>query len=138
MTSMYPAPPVTADSRPYWAFLRAGEWRMQSCTGCATLRFPPGGVCRACGSTSFTWEPVPSTGTVIARRIVHRAPNADFADRVPYVLAIVELIPGVRLVAPVTGSGVEVGDRVALSREAAADGYHLPVFIPADPDRSLE
>jgi uncharacterized OB-fold protein len=134
MTARFPAPPSTPDSQPYWDSVRDGEWRLQQCTGCGTLRFPPGAVCRSCDSPLFTWEPAPSTGTVVARTVVHRAPNADFAGQVPYVLAIVELAPGTRLVAPVRGSGIEVGDRVDLSRESAADGYQLPVFIK--PDRS--
>ena len=134
MTATFPAPQSTPDSQPYWDFVRDGEWRLQRCAGCGTLRFPPGVVCRVCGSPSSTWEPAPTTGIVIARTIVHRAPNADFADRVPYVLAIVELVAGTRLVAPVRGTGIEVGDQVELCREPAADGYQLPVFTK--PDRS--
>lgn len=128
----FPAPPVTEDSRPYWDFVRAGEWRMQRCAACGVVRFPPGAICRACASAEFTWEPVPTTGTVVARTVVHRAPNADFASRVPYVLAIVELAAGLRLVTYVEGDAPVVGDPVALSGAPAADGMRLPVFVPTD------
>jgi len=56
------------------------------------------------------------------------------ADRVPYVLALVDLDEGVRMATNVVGcdpDDVAVGMAVRVDWEALSDGRNLPVFSPA-------
>jgi hypothetical protein len=57
------------------------------------------------------------------------------ADRVPYLVALISLDDGVRMMSNVVGSDpytVAVGDRVQVDWEPLTDGRHLPVFRLAD------
>jgi len=57
--------------------------------------------------------------------------NPAMAGREPYVVALVELEEGVRLMSTVVGDdpwSAAVGDRVRLAWEPLSDGRHLYVF----------
>jgi uncharacterized OB-fold protein len=59
--------------------------------------------------------------------------NPLMAGREPYVVALVELDAGVRMMSTVVGTdpwSVAVGDRVALAWEPLSDGRRLYVFEP--------
>ena len=56
------------------------------------------------------------------------------AGRAPYVVALVELPEGVRMLTSIVGDGaldVVVGDAVTVAWEPLVDGRHLPVFVRA-------
>ena len=57
--------------------------------------------------------------------------NPTMAGREPYVVALVELDEGVRMMSNLVGPGAEslaVDDRVEVAWEPLTDGRHLPVF----------
>ena len=65
---------------------------------------------------------------------MHQPGNPMMADRVPYVLALVDLEEGVRMATNIVGcdpADVHVGMAVRVDWEALSDGRHLPVFVPA-------
>jgi len=62
---------------------------------------------------------------------------AAFAPRVPYVVALVELDEGPRMMANILGSDaleVGIGDRVQVAFEDRGDGAMVPQFVRADHD----
>jgi uncharacterized OB-fold protein len=66
---------------------------------------------------------------------MHQAAHPAFADRVPYVVALVELDEGVRMLTNVVGcapADARVGRSVRLAWEPLSDGRALPVFELAD------
>jgi uncharacterized OB-fold protein len=72
---------------------------------------------------------------VYAATVMHQAAHPAFADRVPYVVALVELDEGVRLLTNVVGcapADARVGRSVRLAWEPLSDGRALPVFELAD------
>ena len=74
-------------------------------------------------------------GTVYTYTVVRHATHAALADRIPYVVAIVELAEGPRLVTGITGcvpDDVRVGMAVRACFREVADGVTLPYFEPAD------
>jgi len=66
---------------------------------------------------------------------VHTRPGPGrAAEDGPYVVVLVDLDAGVRLMSNVTGcdpDAVVVGMRVTVTWEPLSDGRHLPVFQPA-------
>jgi uncharacterized OB-fold protein len=55
------------------------------------------------------------------------------ADRVPYVIALVALDEGVRMVTNIVGrepDSLAVGTRVKVTWESLSDGRNLPLFEP--------
>ncbi|MFW5949067.1 MAG: Zn-ribbon domain-containing OB-fold protein [Halolamina sp.] len=73
---------------------------------------PPRRVCPDCGSTEFTEESLPETGTVATITTVH-VPAPSFDADAPYDTAVVDIGP-VRLtgVVDVEPGTVEIGDQV--------------------------
>lgn len=129
-----PRPSTTPDTQFWWDGLAAGELRIQRCTGCSAVRHPPEPGCAECGSLDWDWLVSAGRGTIHSHVVVHEPRFAAFPA--PYVVALVDLDEGVRLVAnvePVEEAGI--GTRVR-AEIRDFDGLALPVFVPADANRS--
>ncbi|MDP1818862.1 MAG: Zn-ribbon domain-containing OB-fold protein [Acidimicrobiales bacterium] len=98
-----PMPQPTAVSQPYWD--AAGEHRLVAprCRSCRTLFLYPRATCPACLSTDLDWEQLSGRGRVYTFTVVRQAAHPAFTEDVPYVLAIVELDEGPRLLTNVIG-----------------------------------
>ena len=67
--------------------------------------------------------------------IVRQNGQAPFADELPYVVAMIELEEGVRMMGNVTGCAVEsvhVGMRVEAYSVECGDGLAVPFWRPAE------
>ena len=127
-------PAVTDLTKPYWDNARAGRLVTQRCRSCGRIWHPPLPACPHCHSTDIGWREVCGDGTVYTYTVVRHATHAALADRVPYVVAIVELAEGPRLVTGITGCApgdVRVGMAVRACFREVADGVTLPYFEPA-------
>jgi len=91
-------------------------------------------ACPHCHRAGPGWREVAGTGTVYTYTVVRHPTHVALADAIPYVIAIVELTEGPRVVTGITGC--DVGDvRAAMPvrvtfLEVAAD-VTLPYFEPA-------
>ena len=80
-----------------------GTVHLQRCDECDTWRHPPRILCAACGSDEWTWQPTAGLGRVFTWTITHRATDPAFAEHLPYVVLVVELDEGPRLVGNLVG-----------------------------------
>ena len=71
-----------------------GKFLLQQCSNNGHLQYPPGPVCRHCGSTIAQWVEAARDGTVEAFSLVQRAPMPAFDAYVPYMVAVVKLREG--------------------------------------------
>jgi uncharacterized protein len=130
-----PAPAVSAAARPYWDASAKHRFIIQRCSKCAHFQFPPRAVCELCWSDdNLEWRTAVGTGTVHSFTVVHRPPVPAFSDRVPYVLALVQLDEGPRLMSNIVKcdpDDVAIGQRVTVSFDDIRPGVSLPVFMPA-------
>lgn len=95
------APSISPDTEFFWAGLKDGELRIQHCTSCSTLRVPPRPMCHVCQSVE--WDYVLSTGRgTVYSFVMPQYPPLPFLEY-PYVVALIELDEGVRLVSNLTG-----------------------------------
>jgi uncharacterized OB-fold protein len=106
---------------------------IQRCRSCSQWIHYPRVVCPSCLSGDLAFEPVAGTGTVYSYTWAHRAAGRAFADAVPYLVAIVELDEGVRLMttmADASHDDVAVGKAVTLAgfEETAEGGPPVPIF----------
>ena len=86
------------------------------CCRCSKVHYPPLSVCTACGSRELEAVTMAETGRVITHTAIHVAPP-EFASHVPYVVAVLEMDDGARLmaqVADVEPADVTSGMRVRL------------------------
>jgi hypothetical protein len=95
------------------------------CTECGRVVFPRGAVCPECGSADLEEVKLRETGRVVTWTVV-RNPPAGFERYSPFVVALVELDDGVRLLSQVVDvelDEVEAGMRVeAAFRRVKEDG----------------
>lgn len=95
------------------------------------MHFMPRYLCPACWSAQLEWIESRGTGSVHSFSIIRRAPAAAFAQRVPYVIALIDLDEGPRMMANVLGEGalsIAIGDRVKVTFEKRGDGALIPQF----------
>ncbi|MEP7273272.1 MAG: Zn-ribbon domain-containing OB-fold protein [Acidobacteriota bacterium] len=128
-----PLPKPDRDSEYYWAAARRHELVFQQCDECALFRFYPRLVCPSCMSTDYHWRESTGRGTVYSYTVIHRAPTPAFREQVPYVLALIDLEEGVRMMSNVVGCDVgevSIGMPVRVTFEDVSDEISLPKFTP--------
>jgi uncharacterized OB-fold protein len=127
-------PGMTELTAPYWEAAREKRLVVQECQSCRQLWHPPLPRCPHCHAADPGWRQVSGHGTIYTYTVVRHPTHYAFAGQVPYVLAIVALAEGPRLVTAITGAApdeVRAGQPVrAVFREVAA-GVTLPYFEPA-------
>ncbi len=131
MTTELPAPTSNPDGAPYWAAAAEGRLEVQRCGGCGKHQFPPSYLCRFCGAESLAWRAVSGRGRVHSFTIVHRAPTPAFRARVPYVVALIDLDEGLRMMANIIGDDAHacaIDDIVEVCFEERGDGVKVPQF----------
>ena len=129
-----PKPRPTELSKPFWDAARRHELHIQRCTACGKHVFYPRYSCPHCGARGLEWVPASGRATVYSYTVARRATHPAFADRVPYVIAIVELAEGPRMTTNVVGCSpddVHVGMAVQATFEDLDDEIALVNFEPA-------
>lgn len=126
-----PLPQPTDLTRPYWQATARGELHMQHCGACGRWQFYPRPFCIHCEAEALQWRPVAGTGKVYTYTVNHRAPNPFMKARLPYVVAMIELDEGPRLMANVLDArpgDMAIGRRVEVAFERVSDDMALPQF----------
>lgn len=136
----YDAPLPVPDpvTRPFWDSLKAHAIQLQKCGGCGRFLYYPRAVCPDCMSDDLAWTSVSGRGVVHAFTIPHRHPNPAFAARAPFVVALVELDEGVRMLSNLveidpSPEAVTVGMPVEIVYEDVTEEITLPRFRPRWP-----
>lgn len=127
-----PLPEPSPLTQPYWDATKRGELAFQRCASCNTAFLYPKLLCPSCWTPEPAWEIASGTGNVIAFSIVHQAPYESYAQRVPYVVAMITLDEGPQLMANVVNCSpedVRVGARVSVTFEERGD-FSIPQFEP--------
>jgi uncharacterized OB-fold protein len=134
MTSPLPRPAPEGESAAFWQHLRDGVLHVQACGDCGALRHPPRPRCPHCSSAERSWVATSGSGVLWSFTVCHQPVLPAFAERVPYVAAVVRLSEGPFLVTElveIAGSGIEVGMPVELVVVAVDADYARPLFRPS-------
>jgi uncharacterized protein len=102
-----PLPRVDEESRGWWEALARHELYVQRCRDCGTLRLPPRALCTKCLSGAVEWQRATGRGTVYSFTVTHQNQAPGFRESLPYVLAIVELAEGPRIMTNVVECPVD-------------------------------
>jgi len=128
-----PLPQPTDASRPFWESCHRHELRIQHCLQCGAFIHYPKIHCPMDGSDRFDWPIMSGKGYVYSFVVVLRAFHASFKLQVPYVVAIIQLEEGVRMISNVVGidpDKVYVGMRVEVEFDDVSADISLPKFHP--------
>ena len=129
-----PLPRVDEESRGYWEALARHQLYLQRCRDCGTKRFYPRALCPRCLSSSTEWVRASGRGAVYSFTVTHQNQAPGFREELPYVLAIVELDEGVRIMTNVVGcapDAIRIGMRVEVVFDDVTAEITLPKFRPA-------
>ncbi|MDA0664488.1 MAG: Zn-ribbon domain-containing OB-fold protein [Proteobacteria bacterium] len=127
-----PAPRPNADTKPFWDACNEGRLTYQHCTSCGHAQFYPRSLCVQCGAPALEWRDADPTGTVYTFTVVHRAPSPAFREGGPYVLALVDLSDGFRMMMNVINcppDSVTIGMPVRITFEER-EGQRVPQAEP--------
>jgi uncharacterized OB-fold protein len=134
-----PTPVPTPETRPFWEAARRHELCLPRCRACAKLIFFPRAVCPHCLGTDLDWERLSGRGTLHTFTVVHRGLRG-FPLGPPYVIAMVELAEGPRLMTNLVGvdpdpARIRIGMPVEVVFEDVSAEIALPRFRPSGPGR---
>ncbi len=123
--SLLPRP--TAETLPFWEGCASGALRYQACVACDHAQFPPRRHCLRCGTDELVWKPAAGRGVVHSFTVVHRAPLPVFKAQVPYVIALIDLAEGFRMMMNIRGTtDIRIGQPVTVFFERLNDTIALP------------
>lgn len=130
----YPVPTSNSINETYWEKAAEGTLAIQYCNQCQEYNYPPRVACPNCFS-ELEWVEASGIGTIYSYGIVHRPNKPEiFKNDVPFILCVVELDEGCRIVSNLINSDpeeVEIGDKVNVVFDKVDPEITLPKFEPA-------
>jgi uncharacterized OB-fold protein len=123
-------------TRFFWEGTSERKLLILRCQNCGTYIHLPRPVCRVCHSFDLAPEEVSGRGTLYSYTVTYKPFHPFFVDRVPYVVAVVELAEqgGLRIVSNLVGvdeSAIEFGMPLQVDFEELDPELTVPVFRPA-------
>ena len=126
------APEPDAASKEFFEGCAKGELRLLRCQRCGLWSWPVASICNECNSFDLAWTVAAGRGAVYSWSIVHKAFTPRFADATPYIVALVDLIEGLRItttIDDVPSGGLKAG--LAVHAEfRRTNNVSVPVFVP--------
>lgn len=126
-------PPVTPLTEPFWEATREQRLLLQHCDVHDHAVFYPRDVCPITLEPTLEWRPASGRGTVYSYTIESKPMNPGMRAMAPYVVALIDLDEGVRMLSNVVGiapEDVTIGLPVQVTWEPLEDGRNLPQFEP--------
>ena len=124
----YLDPVVSPETRPFWEAANEGQLAMQVCKSCGRGHHYPRSLCPHCHSEELQWTRTDGRGIIYSFTVVSRGKNE------PYVLAYVEIAPGVRVLTHIVDcdpAGLVIGGSVRAVFRPAPAGQNVLLFTPA-------
>ena len=126
-------PPLTDVNRRYFAAAACGVLVFQRCANGHPFLYPRL-VCPVCYEAELAWETAAGTGEIVSFAPVYRRPWDSFPRNEPYVVVLVQLDEGPRLLASLEDAApdeVVIGARVRAVFERVNEDLGLVRFRPA-------
>lgn len=123
-----PVPQPDALTAPFWEACQREVLEVSVCAGCEHCFLPPGPCCPRCWSRQLGTRAVSGRGRVFSFVVYRRTYHPGMPA--PYVVALIELEEGPRLISNVVGCSpeeVEIDMPVVVCFEKAGD-FKLPRF----------
>ena len=133
----FPVPVPDRDTAPFWEGTAGRELLIQHCTACGAWLWQPRPVCSSCQTPEPTWTKVTGGGRVASWAVLRPPTLPAYADKVPFVVLLIELDEGVRMLGYLVddagnmlktdgvAEGLTMGARVTLRFHEQA-GFMLP------------
>jgi uncharacterized protein len=131
-----PVPQPTETTRPFWDGLREGKILIQYSPSSQQWVFYPRVLIPGTLADDLEWREITGNGNVYTYTITYRATSPAWQDRLPQIIAVVEVDEGARIpteLVEVKPDDVKVGMRVQPVFDRAPDGESVLLkFKPMD------
>jgi uncharacterized OB-fold protein len=127
-----PSPDLSEpDTGAFWQAAQEHRLTYQICASCGRVVFYPRAHCPHCGAQELRVHDSAGRGTLYSYTVIRQTPDPAFRADVPYIVALVDLTEGFRLLTHLRSGPEEVtvGQQVSLEW-LTRDGVELPVFAP--------
>lgn len=127
-----PAPVPEPEAAEYWAAARDGRLLVQRCETCGHTQLYARDRCLACRGP-VSWVEASGEGTIYTFTVIRQNYARPFKSWMPYVVALVDLAEGPRLMTNVVGidpDAVRVGMAVRAKFETVSDEAGIVLFEP--------
>src|SRR5579871_270908 len=125
-----PRPLPDHDTRPFWEACGEGRLTVPRCAACGHVRWPPGPMCPVCQARETEWIDCSGRGRVYSWVVATHPVAPVLAEQVPYVIAMVDLPEGARVVGNIDGCAPEAVyagmDVEVVFAERGEDGIAIP------------
>lgn len=127
--------PITPEAKPYWDGLREQKLMLPRCRACRRAFFYPRVLCPHCHASDIEWFQASGRGRLYAFEIAYQTINKAFKVKPPYVLAMVELEEGPRMMSNLVGiepdpERISCDMPVEVVFEKLTDEITLPLWKP--------
>jgi uncharacterized OB-fold protein len=129
-----PLPRSNSISMPFWEAAKHHELQIQRCNSCGTYVFYPREACAECLSSDLSWVKISGRGTIYSYTVAYAPTHPAFSGDVPYVIAIIELAEGPRIITNIVGCKIEavkIGMPVEVIFDDVTQEITLIKFKPA-------
>jgi uncharacterized OB-fold protein len=126
-----PLPVVQPWSKTFWEAAKQHKLMIQTCSGCGLKIFYPRKYCPNCWSSNLAWYEASGKGEVFSYSITMAGVEERFSEDLPYVLALVDLEEGIRMMTNIVDCKPEevfVGMKVEVTFRDITDEFSLPMF----------
>jgi len=133
-----PVPVPDLITRGFWEGANNGEFRIQRCPRCRHFQFYPRAWCTTCTSLELEWHVASGIGSIYSFTVIRRHTSPAWAALLPYVVAVVELEEGPRLMTNIIDCDPEsvfVGMPVRVQLTQITPEIALPLFKPIESGR---
>lgn len=127
-----PLPQPTRLTGPFWDAAREHRLVVQYDPEADAWQFYPRAISVHTSRQNLEWRQVSGTGTLYSWTLTH-VPPPGFRDRAPYLIGVVELDEGVRMMAPLAGleaAQVKIGMRLRVCWQDLSDDITYFAFEP--------
>jgi uncharacterized OB-fold protein len=126
-----PLPVVQPWSKPFWEAAKRHRLMIQTCNDCGLKIFYPRKYCPDCWSANLGWFEASGRGKVFSYSITMAGVEERFAEDLPFVLALVDLEEGIRMMTNIVEckpDEVSIGMDVKVTFRDVTDEFSLPMF----------
>lgn len=131
MAIKYVLPESTHWSAPFWDGATEGKLLYQYCTEAQKPVMYPKRLSPFTLRDTLEWRESAGKGSVYTFTVQRLAAPGDFAEEVPYAIAVIQLDEGFQMMSNLIADdydAVQCGDRVSVEFEPVASGGAVPVF----------
>lgn len=111
----------------FWQACVEGRLTVQRCTACGSHQFYPRPFCLSCEATALEWVDAAGSGTIYSITTVRIPVSEELPP--PYLLALIDLDEGPRLLTNINAETARIGDRVSVAWRNREGLPPLPVFV---------